>query len=83
MFNSMGNLVEDPAAALLFMDFAAGSALQLSGRAEVEWIAPGAPGDDGGTGRRVHFTPQRVVSTKGLPRRLLDHQPYPRNPPLT
>jgi predicted pyridoxine 5'-phosphate oxidase superfamily flavin-nucleotide-binding protein len=83
MFNSMGNLVEDPAAALLFIDFAAGSALQLSGHAEVEWIAPGAPGDDGGTGRRVRFTPHRVVSTKGLPRRLLDHLPYPRNPPLT
>jgi predicted pyridoxine 5'-phosphate oxidase superfamily flavin-nucleotide-binding protein len=83
LFNSMGNLVEDPAAALLFVDFAAGSTLQLSGRAEVEWITPGAPGDDGGTGRRVRFTPHRVVSTCGLPHRLLDLLPYPQNPPLT
>lgn len=83
LFNSMGNLVADPAAALLFVDFAAGSTLQLSGRAEVEWIKPGAPGDDGGTGRRVRFTPHRVVSTTGLPRRLLDLRPYPENPPLT
>lgn len=83
LFNSMGNLAEDPAAALLFVDFAAGSTLQLSGRAEVEWITPGAPGDDGGTGRRVRFTPRRVVSTSGLPHRLLDLLPYPKNPPLT
>ena len=79
----MGNLVEDPAAALLFIDFAAGSTLQLSGRAETEWITPGTPGDDGGTGRRVRFAPHRVVSTSGLPQRLLDLLPYPRNPPLT
>jgi hypothetical protein len=83
LFNSMGNLVEEPAAALLFVDFAAGSTLQLSGRAEVEWITPGTPGDDGGTGRRVRFTPRRVVSTTGHPRRLLDLRPYPKNPPLT
>jgi uncharacterized protein len=83
LFNSLGNLVEDPAAALLFMDFASGTALQLSGEAEVEWTAPGAPGDDGGTGRRVRFTPHRVVSTTGLPYQLLDLQPYPKNPPLT
>jgi hypothetical protein len=44
---------------LAVIDFAAGSTLQLSGRAEVEWITPGAPGDDGGTGRRVRFTPHR------------------------
>jgi uncharacterized protein len=83
LFNSLGNLVQNPAAALLFIDFAAGSALQLSGVADVEWIAPGAPGDDGGTGRRVRFTPRRTASTTGLPRRLLDLLPYPKNPPLT
>ena len=49
----VGNIVEDPAAALLFLDFAAGEGLQLSGRARLDWIPPGTPGDDAGTGRRV------------------------------
>ena len=83
LFNSLGNLVEDPAAALLFLDFAAGNVLQLSGRAALEWITPGAPGDDGGTGRRVSFVPQRVATTIGLPYQLLDLLPYPQNPSLT
>ena len=37
MFNSLGNLAVDPTAALLFIDFRAGLALQLSGTAEVQW----------------------------------------------
>ena len=56
MFNSLGNLVMDDAAALLFIDFTTGSTLRLSGVAEVECGTPGAPGDDGGGGRRVWFT---------------------------
>ncbi|MEW2544706.1 pyridoxamine 5'-phosphate oxidase family protein [Streptomyces sp. NPDC047002] len=67
MFNTLGNLRADPTAALVFFDFAAGRTLHLSGRAEVEWGAPGAPGDDGGTGRRVRFTPRRVVAGRLLP----------------
>lgn len=60
LFNSLGNIAVDPDAALLFIDFASGSLLQLSGRAELEWLVPGAAGDDGGTGRRVRFHPQHV-----------------------
>jgi hypothetical protein len=60
MFNSFGNLLIDPSAALLFVDFATGDTLHLSGTAEVEWSAPD-PGDDEATGRRVRFTPTRVV----------------------
>jgi predicted pyridoxine 5'-phosphate oxidase superfamily flavin-nucleotide-binding protein len=37
MFNSMGNLAVDPAAALLFVDFATGRTVQLSGAAVVQW----------------------------------------------
>lgn len=37
MFNSLGNLAVDPAAALLFVDFASGRTLQLSGTAAVQW----------------------------------------------
>jgi predicted pyridoxine 5'-phosphate oxidase superfamily flavin-nucleotide-binding protein len=62
MFNSFGNLVVNPEAALLFIDFRTGDTLHLSGTATVEWGEPGAPGDDGGTGRRVRFTVQRVVA---------------------
>lgn len=63
MFNSLGNLSIDPAAALLFLDFRTGIALQLSGSAAVRWSDPGAAGDDGHTGRRIEFVPQRVIST--------------------
>ncbi|MCZ4602410.1 pyridoxamine 5'-phosphate oxidase family protein [Streptomyces sp. Lzd4kr] len=60
LFNSLGNVAVDPAAALLFIDFTSGSQIQLSGTAELEWVTPGSPGDDGGTGRRVRFHPQQV-----------------------
>ena len=39
MFNSLGNLQVDPAAALLLVDPVSGGVLQLSGRAEVRWDA--------------------------------------------
>jgi len=35
MFNTLGNLVEYPSAGLLFVDFASGDVLQLTGRAQV------------------------------------------------
>lgn len=60
MFNSLGNLAVDDSAALLFVDFATGETVQLSGTATVDWIPAGAPGDDGGTGRRVRFAPRHV-----------------------
>jgi uncharacterized protein len=83
LFNSLGNIVADPTAALLFPDFAAGVALQVSGTATVEWTRPGVAGDDGGTGRRVRFAPARVITATRLPLRAEDLAAYPRNPPLT
>lgn len=82
MFNSFGNLSADPTAALLFMDFRAGTALQLSGEATVRWDeSPG--GDDGAqTGRRVEFVPQQVISTPTPGVGETDHLLYPGNPPL-
>jgi uncharacterized protein len=62
MFNSFGNLAVDNEAALLFLDFAAGATLQVSGTAQVEWTSPGAVGDDGGVGRRVAFSVGAVVA---------------------
>jgi predicted pyridoxine 5'-phosphate oxidase superfamily flavin-nucleotide-binding protein len=84
LFNSFGNLAVNPEAALLFPDFAAGRALYLSGPAEVEWGAAGQPGDDGRTGRRAVFTPQRLVAGRLLSSRQVGaSRPYPLSPPLT
>lgn len=61
IFNSLGNLVVDPAAALAFVDFTGGDTLHLSGTARLEWSPPD-PGLDGGTGRRVRFTVEQSVA---------------------
>lgn len=65
MFNSFGNLAVDDEAALLFSDFTTGATVQLSGTGRLRWTPPGAPGDDGGVGRRVEFTVAAAV-TSGL-----------------
>jgi hypothetical protein len=83
MFNSLGNLAVDPTAALLFAGFGSGRVLHLSGTAVTEWGARGEPGDDGGTGRRVRFTPSAVQSGPPLPVRSRQVAPYHQNPPLT
>ncbi len=36
-FNTIGNLLENPRIGLLFVDFATGGLLHLSGRAEIDW----------------------------------------------
>jgi uncharacterized protein len=48
-FNTLGNLVSDPRAALVFVDFARGDLLHLQGRAEIVWHGPevSALGGDG------------------------------------
>ncbi|WP_028937951.1 pyridoxamine 5'-phosphate oxidase family protein [Pseudonocardia spinosispora] len=55
MMMTLGNLEQEPAAGLLFIDWAGGTTLQLSGTAVVEW------GDEE---RRVRFTPIRVRRTE-------------------
>ena len=67
MFNTLGNLAADPAAALLFAGFGTGQTLHLSGTAALDWTIPSIPGDDDGTGRRVRFTPEAVVAGRLLP----------------
>ena len=37
MFNTLGNLLVEPRAGLLFLDFERGDALQLTGRGEPRW----------------------------------------------
>jgi predicted pyridoxine 5'-phosphate oxidase superfamily flavin-nucleotide-binding protein len=82
MFNSLGNLAENAEAALLFVDFMTGTALHLTGRAVVAWTDHSIPGDDGGTGRRVQFTPNRIVA-RAVPVHSTDVEAYRDNPPLT
>jgi hypothetical protein len=58
MLMTLGNLQQDPAAGLLFVDWDSGATLQLTGRATVEWDAAGAlPGAQ----RTVRFRLQRAV----------------------
>ena len=82
MFNSLGNLAENAEAALLFVDYAGGTALHLTGRAVVSWTDEAIPGDDGGTGRRVRFTPDRIVA-HAVPMYSTDIEAYRESPPLT
>jgi predicted pyridoxine 5'-phosphate oxidase superfamily flavin-nucleotide-binding protein len=37
MFNTLGNIVDDPRVGLLFIDFGAGRILQMTGRARIDW----------------------------------------------
>ncbi len=55
MFNSFGNLLVDPTAALLFVDFRSGATLQLTGTASVHW-------DTESGARRVVFAPHEVIA---------------------
>lgn len=82
MFNSLGNLAVDPTASLLFIDFTTGRTLHLTGRAASDTIDVGAPGDDGGTGRRVRFTADLVTVGPPLPLRAAHTLASPRNPPI-
>ncbi len=45
-YNTLGNLLGEPRAGLLFIDFAAGDLLQLQGRAEIDWTT-GSAGPEG------------------------------------
>jgi hypothetical protein len=66
MFNTLGNLAVDPAAALLFPDFGSGATVQLSGTVAVEWPGPGPAGDEVASGRTVRFAPRAVAAGRLL-----------------
>lgn len=86
MFNSLGNIAANPAASVLFVTFTSGDTLHLTGTACLEWAAPGRPGDDGGTGRRVRFRPRRIVQPEeplAIRSAAGRTYPYQKNPPLS
>ena len=56
-FNTIGNLLIDPRAALLFADFTRGDLLQLQGRVEIAWQVPDGERLDGAERLwRLHVT---------------------------
>jgi len=57
-FNTLGNLLGEPRAALLFVDFASGDLLQLQGLATIDWSADAATLVDGAE-RRWRFAVTR------------------------
>jgi ferredoxin-NADP reductase/predicted pyridoxine 5'-phosphate oxidase superfamily flavin-nucleotide-binding protein len=59
-FNTIGNLVLDPRAGLLFVDFATGSLLQVTGRATIDWDSE-AVARIPGARRLVLFAVEEVV----------------------
>jgi uncharacterized protein len=59
MFQTLGNIVSHPAAAMLFVDFESGATLQLTGEAAIEWDAASAP-----TGRSVRFAIRAIVERR-------------------
>jgi hypothetical protein len=60
MFNTLGNIISNPQAGLLFPDFQSGSALQLSGNARILWADPRMKHFEGAQ-RLVEFDIERVV----------------------
>ncbi len=59
-FNTLGNLVLDSRAGLLFVDFERGSLLQLTGRASVDWKTPDQS-EFPGARRLVHFELEEAI----------------------
>jgi hypothetical protein len=82
MFNSLGNLAADSAAAVVFLDFAGGRVLQLSGAAEVEWRPEDPSAGDASTGRWVRFRPSAGVLRSSSVRAETAPRMSPDNPPV-
>jgi hypothetical protein len=59
MFNTLGNIVVNPKAGLLFPDFERGRTLQLSGRASIDWDRDRS--DFIGAQRLVAFSIEKVI----------------------
>ena len=77
MFNTLGNLVENPRAGLLFLDFENGRTLQLSGTASASWD-PERAAEYPGAQRLVDLALEEAVVTDNataLRWRFLDYSP--------
>ncbi len=76
-FLAAGNLILDPQAALLFIDFTTGDMLHLSGRAEIHWDRVDLPGAQ----RTIIFQTEEWVHVEGaLPKQQGAVESSPCNP---
>jgi uncharacterized protein len=76
-FNTIGNLVADGRAGLLFIDFEQGDLLHLSGHADVVWEGPEVAAFPGAK-RLLRFVPTRhVFRPRALPLRWSLREPSP------
>jgi predicted pyridoxine 5'-phosphate oxidase superfamily flavin-nucleotide-binding protein len=79
MFMTLGNLTVHPAAGLLFIDFAGGQALQLTGATSIDLDADDAAATTGGTGRAWTFTPttwRRAPLPAAVHAEVLERSPF-------
>jgi uncharacterized protein len=60
-FNTLGNMLLEPRAALLFIDFTSGDLLHLAGRCEIDW----APDGQAGAERQWRFRVERGWRRRG------------------
>ncbi len=65
MFQTLGNVAANPHAGLLFIDFEAGSTLQLTGRARIIWD-PERAAEFAGAERISEFCIYGVVELAGV-----------------
>jgi predicted pyridoxine 5'-phosphate oxidase superfamily flavin-nucleotide-binding protein len=73
MFNTLGNIVANPRAGLLFIDFDSGRTLQLSGRAAIDWD-PARAATFAGAERILDFELDEVIDNPhGFPLRYEFH----------
>lgn len=81
MFNSLGNIYENPNTGLTFIDYMGGETLQLSGKAELlfDQKDPGLLKHSGNTGRYWLFKPEKWISIENhhsISYKFLDFSPY-------
>jgi uncharacterized protein len=82
MFQTLGNLTVNPRAGLLFLDWETGSALQLSGRAQIVWDAQALRSRPGAE-RLLEVSLDAVHEyERAMPASWSLIEPYPRNPPV-
>jgi predicted pyridoxine 5'-phosphate oxidase superfamily flavin-nucleotide-binding protein len=83
MYNTLGNLLQDPHAGIAIPDFERGRVLQLTGTAQTLWDQPDPADESGGTRRFVEFTIDRwhwLALPAHLTAQLIDYSPF--NPPV-
>ncbi|GGG09561.1 hypothetical protein GCM10011344_07690 [Dokdonia pacifica] len=81
MFNSLGNIYENPNTGLLFVNFESGETLQITGKGKIlfDQTTPGDIEKSGSTGRFWLFSPKQWIYTKNHHKAqwdFIDYSPY-------